>query len=589
MIWESFFDDSGPESEKFNLWKRNDPAMKLEKHEILHSGQLLKSDKDSATLKERLFVLTKDHLYYTRDDIKSPIRGVMELKFVRVSYFQDDSSSSKYSLRFMRNQKFCDLYVNADKDYMVWKQALAGRLIQTDFHTKFGVIKMIGKGSFAKVYLVNNKEDDNKQYAVKAFSKEFLMTQNKGKESLINEIDIMQKVKHPNIINLYEVHESKNSIYLVIEYQTGGELFQKISDAGSLLKLESIVKIMRGILLGLQYLEAEKILHRDLKPENLILISNNTDLMDTDIKIVDFGLATQADVEDYLFKRCGTPGFVAPEIISANANDKVKFSPKCDIFSAGVIFYILVTGTTPFKGKDFKDILKANRDCKIDYQSKQLKDKDPRVIDLLQKMQVVDANKRCSAKEALDSDQLTDKSAQDKQMQQDLKEDLKDFQDKYKNDIKRVKENMKNNKNPEEVPSIEMRFNKYEGGVNESGKSIASDNNSFRQGGEGDPISPSKKGTTSLHKQALMNKTGGQPQIDSFRSGQTMRSDTGSAKNQNTKDGGEKTSLHDVDVGGDDGDELKQKKVSSFQKEAMSPDRKKAPGSPLKKQLNANE
>ena len=94
-------------------------------------------------------------------------------------------------------------------------------------------------------------------------------------------------------------------------------------------------------------------------------------------------------------------------------------------------------------------------------------------------------------------------------MQQDLKDDLKDFQDKHKNDIKRVKENMKNNKNPEEVPSIEMRFNKYEGGVNESGKSIASDNNSFRQGGEGDPISPSKKGTTSLHKQALMNKTGG--------------------------------------------------------------------------------
>ena len=224
---------------------------------------------------------------------------------------------------------------------------------------------MIGKGSFAKVYLVNNKEDNNNQYAVKAFSKEFLLSQNKGKESLINEIDIMQKMQHPNIIDLFEVHESKNSIYLVIEYLTGGELFQKITDAGSLLKVEEIAKIMKGILLGLDYLENEGILHRDQKPENLIQSSKDTDLINTDIKIVDFGLATLAECEDYLFKRCGTPGFVAPEIISANAKDNVKFTPKCDIFSAGVIFYILQTGTTPFKGKDFKDILKANRDCNL--------------------------------------------------------------------------------------------------------------------------------------------------------------------------------------------------------------------------------
>ena len=584
MIWESFFDDTGSESEKFNLWKRNDPSMKLERHEIIYSGYLLKSDKDSATLKERLFVLTKDHLYYTRDDIKSPIRGVMELKFVRVSYFQDESSGSKYSLRFMRNLKFCDLFVNSEKDYSIWKKALAGRLIQTDFHTKFGVIKMIGKGSFAKVYLVNNKEDDNKQYAVKAFSKEFQATQNKGKESQINEIDIMQQVKHPNIITLYEVHESKNSIYLVIEYLTGGELFQKISDAGSLLKVDSIAKIMKGIQLGLQYLEGERILHRDQKPENLILNANNNNLIETDIKIVDFGLATLADCEDYLFKRCGTPGFVAPEIISANANDKVKFTPKCDIFSAGVIFYILITGTTPFKGKDFKDILKANRDCKIDYSSKQLKDKDPRVIDLLKKMLVVDPVKRCSAKEALSQEQFADKEALSKQLQDNIKDELKDFQEKYKNDIKRVKENIKTKQHPEEVPSIEMRFNKYEGGVNESGKSMGSTNNSFRQGGEGDPVSPSKKGaTTSLHKQALMNKTGGLPQVDSFRSGATMKSDCGSARS-NQKDGGEKTSLHEVEDGDDEEDFKLEKKVSSFHKEANSP-LKKAPGSPLKKAI----
>merc|ERR1712226_989767 len=198
-------------------------------------------------------------------------------------------------------------------------------------------------------------------------------------------------------------------------------------------------------------------------------MANNTDLIDTDIKIVDFGLATLMDVDDYLFKRCGTPGFVAPEIISANANDKVKFTPKCDIFSAGVIFYILLTGTTPFKGKDFKDMLKANRDCNIDYESKALAGKDPRVITLLKKMLVVDPNKRCSAKEALAEELFMDKDAKNKQEQENIQDELKQFQEKYKFNIKKMKDTMKNSQNPEDQISMELRFNKYEGGVNESG------------------------------------------------------------------------------------------------------------------------
>lgn len=340
MIWESFFDESESQTDKFNLWKRNDPNLGLDKKEIIYSGNLLKFDKDSSLLKERLFVLTKDYLYYTRDDINSPIRGIMELHFVRVSYFQDEKNNIKFSLRFMRNLKFCDLYVADDDGFRKWKRALSNRLIQTDFHSKFGVVKMIGKGSFAKVYLVQNREENNREYAVKAFSKEFLLAQNKGKDSLINEISIMKDLDHPNIIKLYEVHESKNSIYLVIEYLTGGELFQKISDKGGNLHKDEITKLIGGILSGLAYLEKKGILHRDLKPENLILDKKNMEIIDCTVKIVDFGLATLSNTETYLFKRCGTPGFVAPEIISANAKDNVKFTPKCDVFGCGVIFYI---------------------------------------------------------------------------------------------------------------------------------------------------------------------------------------------------------------------------------------------------------
>ena len=93
-------------------------------------------------------------------------------------------------------------------------------------------------------------------------------------------------------------------------------------------------------------------MHRDLKPENMIL-KDNSDLEENQLKIVDFGLSSVCDVPDYLFKRCGTPGYVAPEIINSSSQENSKFTTKVDIFSAGVIFYILFIGKSPFKGKSF--------------------------------------------------------------------------------------------------------------------------------------------------------------------------------------------------------------------------------------------
>lgn len=94
-------------------------------------------------------------------------------------------------------------------------------------------------------------------------------------------------------------------------------------------------------------------MHRDLKPENMIL-KDLSDLEENQLKIVDFGLSSYCDVSEYLFKRCGTPGYVAPEIINSNSKENTKFTTKVDIFSAGIIFYILFIGKSPFKGKSFQ-------------------------------------------------------------------------------------------------------------------------------------------------------------------------------------------------------------------------------------------
>ena len=106
------------------------------------------------------------------------------------------------------------------------------------------------------------------------------------------------------------------------------------------------------------------------------------------------------DIDEYLYKRCGTPGFVAPEVINAPSNQNIHYDPKCDVFSAGVIFYILLTEKSPFDGRSFKEILQKNKKCNIDFDIKALNSNSP-AVDLLRKMLTKDPVKRLSAKQAL--------------------------------------------------------------------------------------------------------------------------------------------------------------------------------------------
>ena len=136
---------------------------------------------------------------------------------------------------------------------------------------------------------------------------------------------------HPAIIKMYEVYESEFYVHLVMEYLKGGELFQQIQTKGFFSEKDAST-ILRNILSAIAYFHEKNIVHRDLKPENMIL-SNTSDL---DIKIADFGLATRIQPGNPEFLRCGSPGYVAPEILN-----NLGYETKADVFSAGVIFYIL--------------------------------------------------------------------------------------------------------------------------------------------------------------------------------------------------------------------------------------------------------
>lgn len=148
----------------------------------------------------------------------------------------------------------------------------------------------------------------------------------------------MRALSHPNIIKLYEVYETKSSFYIVMEVLTGGNLNDFIKNK-YVFKPDEIRIIIKTLLKTLQYIHSKNIMHRDIKPENILLRKANIE--EKNICFADFGLSTFTNVPEFIYYKCGTPGFVAPEILKLTKTDEKKYGVSCDIFSLGVVFHIL--------------------------------------------------------------------------------------------------------------------------------------------------------------------------------------------------------------------------------------------------------
>lgn len=224
-------------------------------------------------------------------------------------------------------------------------------------------IKEIGRGSTSIVYLAQNLEKTSK-FAVKCISKKILKKAH-AIRNLINEINIMRRVKHKNLAELHYAYEDEEHVYLVMEYLPYGNLLKRVSDNGSLSEAQ-IKGFLRDLLQTMNYLHSKDIVHRDLKLENILMTDENT----LDFKIIDFGLAY--DGRSIQKRKCGSPGYVAPEILR---NEEYNY--KIDIFSIGVILYIMFHGEHPFEASEMSKILKKNLECKLKIKksiSKQAKD-----------------------------------------------------------------------------------------------------------------------------------------------------------------------------------------------------------------------
>lgn len=220
-------------------------------------------------------------------------------------------------------------------------------------------------------------------------------------KSLKAEISKMRRLHHPNIIELLEVQETENSVYLVMEYLRGGPIINNKKDMPQ--GINEIRTIMRGLLSGIQYLEQNQVVHKDLKPYNILFKENNDP---STLKILDFGLAADLTNEFSLFKIAGTPGFLAPELFKNNETKKeIGLSSKMDVFSAGVILHGYLFKDFIFNGKTSKDVYRKNKKCNFKIQGLNKIDDEnlrcPLALDLLRKMLEMEPENRCSVSEAL--------------------------------------------------------------------------------------------------------------------------------------------------------------------------------------------
>ncbi|XP_056609417.1 serine/threonine-protein kinase MARK2 isoform X3 [Triplophysa dalaica] len=206
----------------------------------------------------------------------------------------------------------------------------------------YRLLKTIGKGNFAKVKLARHVLT-GKEVAVKIIDKTQLNSTSLQK--LFREVRIMKLLNHPNIVKLFEVIETEKTLYLVMEYASGGEVFDYLVAHGRMKEKEARAKF-RQIASAVQYCHQKCIVHRDLKAENLLLDA------DMNIKIADFGFSNEFTVGNKLDTFCGSPPYAAPELFQGKKYD----GPEVDVWSLGVILYTLVSGSLPFDGQNLKEL-----------------------------------------------------------------------------------------------------------------------------------------------------------------------------------------------------------------------------------------
>ena len=274
--------------------------------------------------------------------------------------------------------------------------------------------KTLGTGAFGQVRLAIHKATKQTR-AVKIIPKAKVDI-----ELLVNEISVLSKLSHPNIMQLYEIFDDNTNIYIVSEYCKGGELFDIISNRGNFSEKDACI-IMKQLMSAICYSHQNNIVHRDLKPENILMDNDNNDLT---IKIIDWGCAQTIKTTKQSNKVDGTAYYIAPEVL------KGEYNEKCDIWACGVIFYILLCGYPPFNGETddeiYLDVLKGE----FEFPEEDWSEVSDEAKNLIKKMLTKDVNKRISALDSMQDPwfkKFEAKETYDKKLAKNVLKNMKKF------------------------------------------------------------------------------------------------------------------------------------------------------------------
>ena len=271
-----------------------------------------------------------------------------------------------------------------ENSIIIEKENLIG-LKTTKISKEYTLGKIIGKGSFAQVRVAIHKQTKEKR-AIKILKKSDV-----DMESLLEEVTILSKLSHPYIMHIYEIFEDKLNIYITSDYCKGGELFEMISKKGSFTEKEACI-IMKQIMSAICYSHQNGIVHRDLKPENILLDSNSDDLS---IKIVDWGCAKRIKKDERLHQVDGSSYYIAPEVLQGDYNEK------CDIWSCGVILYILLCGYPPFNGDNDEEIYASILSGEFSFPEEEWNSVSDEAKNFIKKMLVKNPEERITALDSL--------------------------------------------------------------------------------------------------------------------------------------------------------------------------------------------